>query len=258
MIFLKNAQEINIIRQSARILSQVFGIMAQEIRPGVTTKRLDSLAEAFIQDHGGRPSFKGFKRFPASVCTSVNDAVVHGIPNDYRLVEGDIVSIDCGVAYKGFHSDAAFTFPVGRVSTVVEKLLATTQAALYEGIRQASAGKRTGDIGQAIQDYVHTQGCSVVRELAGHGIGRKLHEDPDVPNYGKRGRGVKLRPGMVLAIEPMINLGKSGVVYERDGWTVSTRDKTFSAHFEHTVVVHAHTTEVLTTYEHIEKALQAS
>lgn len=256
MIFLKGEREISLIREAADILSKMLGLMAQEVKPGVTTKKLDKLAEEFISDHGGKPSFKGFKQFPASLCTSVNEVVVHGVPTHYDLQEGDIIAIDCGVAYKGFHSDAAFTFPVGAISQEASKLLHITKEALYQGIKQASVGKRTGDIGQAIQDHVHKHGYSVVRALAGHGIGRNLHEDPQVPNYGKKGSGVKLKPGMVLAIEPMINLGESKVVQEKDGWTIRTLDKEFSAHFEHTVAVRAHTTEILTTYQYIEETLK--
>lgn len=256
MILVKGEQEISLIREAANILSKTLGLMAQEIKPGVTTKKLDKLAEEFISDQGGKPALKGFEKFPASLCTSVNEVVAHGIPTHYPLREGDIVAIDCGVAYKGFYSDAAFTFPVGVISQKASKLLRITQEALYKGIEQASAGKRTGDIGQAIQDHAHKHGYSVVRVLAGHGIGRNLHEAPDIPNYGKKSSGVKLQPGTVLAIEPMINWGGSKVVQGRDGWTIRTLDRKLSAHFEHTIALHAHTTEILTTYQYIEEALK--
>ncbi|MEM7055360.1 MAG: type I methionyl aminopeptidase [Bacteroidota bacterium] len=256
MIFLKREEEINIIREGACILSKTLGSLAQEIKPGVTTKALDKLAEEFISDHGGKPSFKGLKQFPASLCTSVNEIVVHGIPSHYELQEGDIISVDCGVSYRGYHSDSAFTFPVGEIGQTVSELLRVTKEALYQGISQVKAGGRIGDIGQAVQDYAHKHGYSVVRALAGHGIGRNLHEDPQIPNYGKKGCGVKLKKGMVLAIEPMINLGGQNVVEEKDGWTIRTLDRKPSAHFEHTVVVWEHQAEILTTYQYIEEALK--
>ena len=256
MIFIKGEQEINLIREASNILSKTLGLVAKEIKPGITTKQLDQRAEEFIRDQGGKPAFKGFEKFPASLCTSVNEVVAHGIPTHSPLHEGDIVSIDCGVVYKGFYSDAAFTFPVGTISPEASKLLRTTKEALYKGIEQAIPGKRIGDIGQAIQNHAHKHGYSVVRVLAGHGIGKNLHEDPDIPNYGKQGRGAVLKPGMVLAIEPMINIGSSEIVQTRDGWTLKTLDRELSAHFEHTIALHAHTTEILTTYEYIEAALQ--
>ena len=253
MIFLKREEEVNIIREGAHILSKTLGSLAQEIRPGVTTKALDKLAEEFISDHGGKPSFKGFKQFPASLCTSVNEIVVHGIPSHYELQEGDIISVDCGVYYKGYHSDSAFTFPVGETNQTASELLRVAKEALYQGIGQVKAGKRVGDIGQAVQYHAHKHGYSVVRSLAGHGIGRNLHEDPEVPNYGKKGSGVKLKQGMVLAIEPMINLGGQKVVQEKDGWAIRALDKKPSAHFEHTVAVWEHKAEILTTYQYIEE-----
>jgi len=256
MILFKNEEEINLIKEGAHILGKTFGIIARELRPGITTKALDKLAEEFIGDHGGKPSFKGHDRFPASICTSVNEIVVHGIPNAYTLQEGDIISVDCGVYYKGFHSDSAFTFPVGKISSEASKLLRITQEALYLGIDQAAEGKRIGDIGQAVQDYATKHDFSVVRDLVGHGIGRNLHEDPPVPNYGKQGSGIKLKPGMVLAIEPMINMGKAKIKQERDGWTIRTADHKLSAHFEHTVAVGPYQAEILTTYAYIEEALK--
>jgi methionyl aminopeptidase len=256
MVFLKSEEEISIMRESAAILSKTLGVVAQAIEPGIETKMLDKLAEEFIGDQGAKPSFKGYSHFPASICVSVNDQVVHGIPGKYKLQEGDIVSIDCGVYYQGFHSDSAFTFPVGAVTSEASKLLVVTQEALYKGIGQAIAGNRVGDISVAIQDHVHEQGYTVVKELVGHGIGRNLHESPQVPNYGKRGSGMKLKAGMVLAIEPMVNLGAAMVGEEKDGWTIRTLDHQLSAHFEHTVVVREGKAEVLTTYQYIEEALK--
>lgn len=253
MVYLKTAEEIQIIRESAKILSQTHGEMARMIRPGVKTKSLDQKAEEFIRDHHGIPSFLNYNRFPASLCISVNETVVHGIPGDYELREGDIVSIDCGVQYKGYHSDAAYTYPLEGVSAEVLDLLNRTYNSLYFGIGQAKAGNRIGDVSYAIQSYVEQFGYGVVRELVGHGVGKKLHEDPEVPNYGKRGKGPKIVAGMVFAIEPMINLGTKKVVQERDGWTIRTHDRKPSAHFEHTVAIHADRTEILTTHEEIEK-----
>jgi len=251
MIFLKSEAEIALMRESASLLSRTHGMIAQEVCPGVTTKRLDSLAEAFIRDHGGTPSFKGYRKFPATLCTSVNEYVVHGVPSNACLQEGDIVSIDCGVYYQGFHADAAYTYTVGEVSSEVRQLLHVTQEALYRGIAAIKKGSRTGDIGHAIQQHVQAHGYSVVRELVGHGVGRRLHEDPQVPNYGHQGSGVKLKKGMVLAIEPMINLGARQIVEETAG-QVRTRDRKPSAHFEHTVAVLEGGAEVLTTYKYIE------
>ena len=255
MIFLKTEEEISLIKEGSEILSRTHGQIAKEIKPGITTRALDALAEAFIRDHGGAPSFKGYKKFPATLCTSVNDCVVHGLPSGYVLQEGDIVSVDCGVHYKGFHSDAAFTYPVGTVGGEVMQLLRVTKAALSYGIDKAKVGNRTGDIGYAVQHYVQCHGYSVVRELVGHGVGRRLHEDPQVPNYGKQGYGTKLKKGMVLAIEPMISLGSYQVVRERGG-QFRTLDGKVTAHFEHTVAVLEKKTEILTTYKYIEEVLK--
>ena len=252
MIFLKSQEEIALMREGAEILSRVHGQVARAIEPGVTTQKLDALAEAFIRDHGGKPSFKGYKRFPATLCTSVNEYVVHGLPTSDPLQEGDMVSIDCGVYYKGFHSDAAFTYPVGAVGNEVKRLLEVTKKALYCGIDEAKAGNRIGNIGHAIQHCVQKHGYSVVRELVGHGVGRTLHEDPQVPNYGKQGHGTRLKQGMVLAIEPMINLGKKQIVQEKGG-PFRTLDRKPSAHFEHTVAVLENDAEILTTYKYIEE-----
>jgi methionyl aminopeptidase len=227
--------------------------VASLIRAGITTLELDARAEEFIQDHGGRPSFKGYNGFPNSLCISVNSVVVHGFPGKYMLQPGDIVSIDCGVFFEGYHSDSAYTHPVEEVSEEIQHLLAVTKASLYLGIEKALSGNRIGDIAATIQANAEKEGFSVVRELVGHGIGRNLHEAPEVPNYGKRGQGLKLQNGLVLAIEPMINAGTKNIVQEADGWTIRTRDNKPSAHFEHTVVVRKDQAEVLTTFDYIEK-----
>ena len=252
MVQYKTAEEIQIIKESAQILGKAHAEVAKVIKPGVKTKDLDRIAEDFIRDHGGSPSFKNYHGFPATLCISVNDIVVHGFPGGYELKESDIISVDCGVLYKGFHSDSAYTYPLEGVSKEVIDLLNRTYDSLYLGIEQARNGNRIGDIGFAIQTYVEKFGYGVVRELVGHGVGKKLHEDPEVPNYGKRGKGIKLVAGMVFAIEPMINMGTKEVVQEDDGWTIRTKDKKPSAHFEHTVAVLEDRTEILTTHEYIE------
>lgn len=254
MVHLKTDEEISIIREGARILGRAHGEIASRVRPGVKTIELDRIAEEFIRDHGAVPSFKNYNgSFPSSLCISVNDVVVHGIPGNYELREGDVVSIDCGVYYKGYHSDSAYTYPLEGVSEQVLLLLMRTYESLLRGIEQAKAGNRVGDISFAIQSYVESFGYGVVRELVGHGVGKNLHEDPEVPNYGKRGKGVKLVPGMVFAIEPMINMGTRRVVQDRDGWTIRTADRRPSAHFEHMVAIREKETEVLTTHEYIEE-----
>ncbi len=253
MIHLKTAEEVQIMRESARILGQAHGEVARMIKPGVKTKDLDKRAEEFIKDHGGIPSFKNYNGFPYSLCISVNEVVVHGFPGEYELKETDLVTIDGGVQYKGYHSDSAYTYPLEGASPEVLKLLERTYQSLFLGIEQAKAGNRIGDIGHAIQEYVEGFGYGVVRELVGHGVGKKLHEDPEVPNYGKRGKGPKITAGMVIAIEPMINMGTKNVVQEKDGWTIRTSDRKPSAHFEHMVAVYEDRTEVLTTHEEIEK-----
>lgn len=252
MIYYKSEDDIELIRESAKILSKAHGEIAAEIKPGVATRKLDALAESYIMDYGGVPSFKNYNGFPFSLCISMNENVVHGFPSEYELQEGDIVSIDCGVFYKGFHSDCAYTYPVGEVSTEIEALLKVTKESLYIGIEKAVRGNRVGDIGNSIQTYVEKYGYSVVRELVGHGLGRSLHESPEVPNYGKSGRGAKLKPGLVIAIEPMINLGRKNVVQETDGWTIRTTDRKPSAHFEHTIVILRDKTEILTTHKYLE------
>ncbi len=253
MVHLKTAEEIQIIKEGSLILGKAHGEIARLIKPGVKTKDLDSLAEEFIRDNGGVPSFKNYNGFPASLCISVNEVVVHGFPGNYEIRDTDVISIDCGVYYKGFHSDSAYTYPLEGVTTETLLLLNRTNESLYLGITEAKAGNRIGDISFAIQNYVESFGYGVVRELVGHGVGKKLHEDPEVPNYGKRGKGVKIVAGMVFAIEPMINLGTKNVVQERDGWTIRTLDRKPSAHFEHTVAVYENETEILTTHQFIEE-----
>ena len=256
MIVYKTEEEIELIRASAKVLAQAHGEVAGMIREGVTTRELDKRAEEFIRDHGGQPSFKGYNDFPYSLCISPNSVVVHGFPGDHTLKSGDIISVDAGVLLNGYHSDSAYTYPVGEVDPEVIQLLEETKKSLYLGIEKAVAGNRMGDVGYAIQNHVEKQGYGVVRELVGHGIGKKLHERPEVPNYGKRGSGLKQQTGLVLAIEPMVNLGKKDVVQEKDGWTIRTKDYKPSAHFEHTVVVRKDKAEILTSFEYIEKALQ--
>jgi methionyl aminopeptidase len=229
--------------------------MAKLIRPGIKTIELDKIAEQYIRDHGGVPGFKGYNGFPFSLCISVNEHVVHGFPSERELKDGDIVSVDCGVLKNGFYGDSAYTFAVGDVKKEIIDLMARTKESLYLGIEAAVAGNRVGDIGYAIQNFVEQFGYSVVRDLVGHGLGKNLHEKPEVPNYGKRGSGPKLKEGMVLAIEPMINLGKKGVVQEKDGWTIRTADRLPSAHYEHDVVIRKGKAEVLSTFEFIEKEL---
>lgn len=255
MIFIKSEQEILLIREGAEILSGVHGQIARAVRPGVTTKQLDALAESFIRDNGGVPSFKGYKKFPATLCTSVNEYVVHGLPSGYVLRDGDVISVDCGVYYQGFHSDAAFTYPVGNVSEPIMRLLRRTKEALYLGIEKAQADKRVGDVGYAIQHHAESHGYAVVRELVGHGVGRGLHEDPQVPNYGIEGCGVQLQQGMVLAIEPIVSLGRARVLCDKRG-QFRTIDRSIAAHFEHTVVVSKRGAEVLTTYRYIEEVFK--
>jgi methionyl aminopeptidase len=254
MIFYKTEEEIELIRQGALILGKAHGEIASLIKEGITTAELDKRAQEFIHDQGGKPSFLNYNGFPYSLCISTNAEVVHGFPGKYQLKDGDIISVDCGVFYKGYHSDSAYTHGVGNISEEVKKLLKVTKESLYKGIEKAVAGNRMGDISQAVQQHAETKGFSIVRELVGHGIGRNLHEAPEVPNYGKRGQGIKLQEGLVLAIEPMVNLGTKNVVQEDDGWTIRTRDRKPSAHFEHTVVIRKGKAEVLTTFDYIEKA----
>ncbi|HAH35048.1 MAG TPA: type I methionyl aminopeptidase [Algoriphagus sp.] len=253
MIHYKTSEEVQKIKESADILAKAHGEVAKHIKVGEKTSHLDKIAEEFIRDHGAVPSFKGYNGFPASLCISVNEVVVHGFPSEYELKDGDIISVDCGVFHQGFHSDSAYTYPVGEVSTPVLNLLRATKDSLYLGIEQAIFGNRIGDIGNAIQKFVEAKGYTVVRELVGHGLGKNLHEAPEVPNYGKRGSGPLLKAGMVIAIEPMVNLGSRNIVQEADGWTIRTSDRKPSAHYEHTVAIFEDRTEVLTTHKYIEE-----
>ncbi|MEA4984917.1 Methionine aminopeptidase 1 [bioreactor metagenome] len=256
MIFLKTDEEIELLRISNQIVAKTLAEVAKLIAPGVSTAQLDKVAEEFIRDHGAVPGFLGYGGFPKSICTSVNDQVVHGIPSEKAILkEGDIISVDCGAYINGFHGDSAYTFPVGEVKPEIMELLRTTKESLYLGIEQAVEGKRMGDIGSAIQSHCEAKGYSVVREMIGHGVGRNLHESPEVPNYGRKGNGTMLKTGMTIAIEPMINLGKRQLVFENDGWTTRTIDRMPSAHFEHSVAVRKGKADILSTFEYIEQVL---
>ena len=252
MIKIKTEEEIELLRENAIIVSKTLAEVGRHIAPGVTTLELDKIAEEFIRDHGAVPGFLGYGGFPYTLCMSVNETVVHGFPSDYRLQEGDIVSVDCGTTYKGLNGDYAYTFGVGQISAEDQALLDATKASLYKGIEQAVAGARVGDIGYAIQSYTEALGYSVVRELVGHGIGHHLHESPEVPNYGRRGHGVKLTENMVICIEPMINQGVKDVYLDDNGWAVYTADHKKSAHFELTVAVKKGAADVLSTFAFIE------
>ena len=258
-IFLKTEDEIELMRQANQLVGSTLGELAKHIRPGVTTLQLDAIADEFIRDHGAVPTFKGFPNpyggpFAASICTSVNDVVVHGVPNEQTVLkDGDVISIDCGTLLNGFNGDSCYTFCVGEVSAEVLQLLKTTKEALYLGIQAAAAGRHLGDISSAVQDHCEAQHYGIVRELTGHGIGREMHEDPQVPNYGRRGNGVLLKAGMCLAIEPMVTMGKRDIWLDADRWTVRTRDGKPAAHFEHTIVVRKGQAEILSSFEEAEK-----
>lgn len=255
MIYLKTDEEIELMRESNRLVGMTHGELSKHIRPGITTLQLDKIADEFIRDHGAVPSFLGYGGFPNSICTSVNEHVVHGIPNNTPLQEGDIISVDCGTLKNGFNGDSAYTFCVGEVADDVKDLLRVTRESLYLGIEQAKEGNRIGDIGYAIQSYCEKLGYTIVRELVGHGIGKDMHEAPEVPNYGRRGTGPLIKNGMCIAIEPMINMGSKNVVFENDGWTVRTKDRKPSAHFEHTVAIRNGKAEILSTFEFIKDNL---
>lgn len=255
MIYLKTDEEIELMRESNLLLGQTLGELAKWVAPGISTLKLDSIAEEFIRDNGGIPSCLGYSGYPNSICASVNEQVVHGIPSDYVLKDGDIISIDLCVLKNGFHGDSTYTFCVGEVSYDVRRLLKTTKESLYIGIEQAVDGKRVGDISNAIQSYCEKKGYSVVREMCGHGIGKHMHEEPEVPNYGRRGCGPVLRSGMVIAIEPMINMGSRNIVIERDGWTARTRDRKPSAHYELSVAVREGKADILSTFKYVEEVL---
>jgi methionyl aminopeptidase len=254
-IVLKNAEEIELMRESALIVSKTLGMLAGEIKPGISTLALDALAENFIRDHGAVPGFLGLYEFPNTLCMSPNAQVVHGIPNKNPLVEGDIISIDCGSLKNGFYGDHAYTFAVGEIDPKTEKLLQVTKESLYKGIAEFKAGNRIGDLAFAIQNHAENEGYGVVRELVGHGLGTIMHEGPEVPNYGRRGRGKKFQDGMVLAIEPMINRGTHRIKQLKDGWTISTADGLPSAHFEHDVALIDGKPELLSTFHYIYEAL---
>jgi methionyl aminopeptidase len=255
MLYLKTDEEVGLLKESNLLVSRTLAEIARHIKPGVTTLYLDEIAEAFIRDHSAVPAFKGYGGFPKTLCTSVNEEVVHGIPSGYILREGDIISIDCGVILNEWYGDGAYTFAVGEIKDEVRKLLDYTKAALEEGVKEAVVGNRVGDISSAVQVKAESGGFSVVRELVGHGLGRKLHEPPEVPNYGKKGSGPKMEKGLVICIEPMINLGNKETVQMMDGWTIKTADGKPSAHFEYAVAVNKGRADVLTTFEFIEEVL---
>ena len=252
---LKSADEIELMRESALIVSKTLGMLASEIKPGVTTLKLDELAESFIRDHGAIPGFLGLYDFPNTLCVSPNSQVVHGIPNNIPLKEGDIISVDCGALKNNFYGDHAYTFSVGEINKETQKLLDVTKASLYEGIRAFKKNNRVGDVGYAIQNYCESFGYGVVRELVGHGIGKIMHEEPEMPNFGKRGRGKKFMDGMVVAIEPMINMGTHKVKHHSDGWTITTKDNLPSAHFEHNIALIDGKPNLLSTFEYIYESL---
>ena len=256
MLYYKTQDEIELIRVSSLLVAKTLAEVARVIRPGITTLELDRVAETFIRDNGAVPAFLNYNGFPNSLCISVNAQVVHGIPGSYELKDGDVCSVDCGVLKQGFYGDSAFTFPIGEVADETIQLLNVTRESLLKGIEQAVVGNRLGDVSAAVQHHAEVNGYAVVRELVGHGIGRHLHEKPEVPNYGKRGTGLTLREGLVIAIEPMINMGGKAVVHDRDGWTVRTADNQPSAHFEHTVAVRKGSADVLSSFGFIEEAIK--
>lgn len=258
-IFLKTEDEIDLMRKANRLVGATLGELAKHIKPGTTTLQLDKIAEEFIRDNGAIPTFKNFPNpygppFPASICTSVNEVVVHGIPDDKTVLkDGDIISIDCGTYLEGFNGDSCYTFCVGEVKPEIRNLLKVTKESLYKGIENAVAGKHVGDIGNAVQEYSESFGYGVVRELTGHGIGKKMHEDPSIPNYGARGRGVLLKEGMCIAIEPMITMGDKSIGMMPDRWTIVTRDGKPAAHFEHTVAIRRGKAEILSSFDEVEQ-----
>ncbi len=255
MVYCKTDEEVELIRESSLLVAKTLAEVAKAIRPGIQTVDIDRLAEEYIKDHGALPAFKGYRGFPYTLCISLNAEVVHGMPSDRELKEGDILSVDCGVLKNHFYGDSAYTFPVGLIDESKARLLHVTRECLMMGIAKAIEGYRIGDISSAIQEHAEKNGYGVVRELVGHGIGKNLHESPEVPNYGKKGTGMKLKEGMVIAIEPMINMGRREVREEKDGWTITTKDGLPSAHYEHTVAIRKDKTDVLTTFNYIEEAL---
>ena len=257
-LILKTAEEVELIRESSLLVSRTLAEVGRLVKPGVKTIDLNKHAETFIRDNKGIPAFLNYNGFPYSLCISTNDKVVHGFPDSNELKEGDIISIDCGAILNKFYGDSAFTFAVGEISSEIRQLLDVTRESLLRGIEKAVVGSRIGDIGFAIQDYTESHGYGVVKELVGHGVGFKLHEKPDVPNYGKRGTGMKLEEGMVVAIEPMINLGRAGVKFWKDGWTISTSDGKPSAHFEHTVAIRKGKADILSTFDYVDEVLKST
>ena len=255
MIYYKTEEEIELVRKSSLLVAKTHAEIAGLIKPGITTLALDKIAEEFIRDNGGVPAFKGYGGFPNTLCMSPNEQVVHGIPNDRFLENSEILSVDCGVVMNGYYGDSAFTYEVGEVDVETKKLLKVTKESLYKGIEQAVAGNRIGDIGYAVQQHAESFGYGVVRELVGHGVGKNLHESPEVPNHGRRGSGVMLKEGLVIAIEPMINMGTKRILQHNDGWTITTIDNKPSAHFEHTIVVRKGKAEILSSFEEIEKKI---
>lgn len=256
MLLYKTKKEIELLRESNILVSKTLAEVARHVKQGITTIELDRIAEEFIRDHGAKPGFKDYNKFPNTLCTSVNSEVVHGIPSSYVLKEGDIVSIDCGVLLNGYYGDSAFTFPVGEIKQEKKKLLEYTRNALYKGIEMAIVGNRLGDIGYAIQQHAESGGFSVVREMVGHGLGKDLHEPPEVPNYGRRGKGILLKKGLVICIEPMINLGTKNIKQDKDGWTIRTMDEKPSAHFEFSIAVNHNKPDVLSTFDFIDEILK--
>jgi len=255
-IHYKSVEEIELIRKSSLLVSKTLAEIAKVIRPGIKTIELNRLAETFIRDNGGIPAFLNYNGFPYSLCISLNDQIVHGFPGQHVLVEGDLVSVDCGVILNKYYGDSAYTFAIGEVDELTKKLMRVTKESLYLGIEKAVVGQRVGDIGYAVQEHAEKNGFGVVKELVGHGVGTHLHEKPEVPNYGKRGSGIKLEEGMVIAIEPMINAGRAGVKFWDDGWTVSTVDKKPSAHYEHTIAVQKGKADILSSFDEIEEVLK--
>ena len=256
MIYLKTPEELALMREASTLVSRTLGEIAKWALPGVTTRKIDQVAREFIQDNGGKPTCLGYGGFPGTVCCEVNETVVHGFPSNYELKEGDIFGADTVVELNGYNGDMCYTFPIGEIAPDVMALCRTTKESLYVGIEACKAGHRIGDIAQAVQQYCEKRGYSVVREMCGHGIGRSMHEDPEVPNYGRRGTGPVIRNGMCLCIEPMINMGSRNIVIERDGWTCRTRDRKPSAHYEHTLAIVDGATEILTTFDYIEEVLK--
>lgn len=256
MIYYKTADEIELLRKSNMLVARTHGELAKIIAPGVSTLKLDKLALEFIRDNGGEPAFLNYQGYPNTLCVSVNSTVVHGIPSNYELKDGDIVSVDCGVLMNKYYGDSAYTYLVGEVRPEIVKLLQITKESLYKGIEKAVEGNRLGDVSYAVQQHCESNGYSVVREMVGHGVGRKLHEKPEVPNYGRRGSGIKLKKGLVIAIEPMINMGKKEIYQLEDGWTIKTKDGMPSAHFEHTIAIGQGKADILSSFEFVEEVLK--